>query len=175
MDDSRTGTKRKRAEDPPPIIHFWRPNEVNGWLCNWSPHPVREGGTSFTTVEHYYMYHKATSMGDAASGLLVLAAKTPWEAKKVGRGVASWNEAKWVGEREDVMFRGLNLKVLQHPGVKRALLQTCGKFLAEASPFDAVWGIGCAKTDPRALDPAHWPGKNLLGKLWMRVREAMLE
>jgi len=156
------------------IIYFWRPYEKNGWMCNWSLHAVRENGITFKTVEHFYMYHKAVMMGDARSAEMVLLAKTPREAKGIGRSVANWDETKWVAVREEIMLRGLGLKIKQHPLLKLALVQTAGKFLAEASPFDAVWGIGCDAANPRARDPAQWPGRNLLGKLWMRLRETVL-
>jgi predicted NAD-dependent protein-ADP-ribosyltransferase YbiA (DUF1768 family) len=42
--------------------------------------------------------------------------------------------------------------------------------LVEASPVDAIWGIGLAADDPRASQPAQWPGLNLLGFALMAVR-----
>ena len=45
--------------------------------------------------------------------------------------------------------------------------------LVEASPLDAVWGIGLAADDPRAEDPAAWLGHNLLGFALADVRAAL--
>ncbi|MGN6153986.1 MAG: NADAR domain-containing protein [Lysobacteraceae bacterium] len=42
--------------------------------------------------------------------------------------------------------------------------------LVEASPVDAVWGIGLAAADPGAHDPERWRGANLLGFALMDVR-----
>jgi predicted NAD-dependent protein-ADP-ribosyltransferase YbiA (DUF1768 family) len=42
--------------------------------------------------------------------------------------------------------------------------------LVEASPDDDTWGILLAEDDPRALDPAQWLGRNLLGYALMEVR-----
>ena len=65
------------------------------------------------------------------------------------------------------MLAGLRLKVQQHPELRAALALTRPAVLAEASPDDVVWGIGCGPTE----DTSRWRGENLLGKLWMKVRE----
>ncbi len=120
------------------------------------------------------MYHKAMAMGDTPSAERVLDARSPQEAKNIGRTVSNWDEAKWCREREGIMFNGLWLKTNQHEDVKRLLLGTTGKLLAEASPYDKVWGIGLSKDDERAGDRDKWKGSNLLGKAWIRVRELLL-
>ncbi len=158
----------------PPHLFFWKPEAENGWLSNWSMHGFCAVGVWFRTAEHFIMYRKALAMGDTRSAQRVLGAGTPAGAKAIGREIANWDEEKWVQVREDVMFQALSLKIEAHPGLKAMLLQTCGRVLAEASPYDSIWGIGCSKTDPRARNPATWPGMNLLGRSWMKVREMAL-
>ncbi|MDG4865613.1 NADAR domain-containing protein, partial [Streptomyces sp. T-3] len=53
------------------------------------------------------------------------------------------------------------------------LLGTGERVLVEASPLDRVWGIGLAKDDERADDPARWRGLNLLGFALMEARERL--
>ncbi|MGN6746782.1 NADAR domain-containing protein, partial [Neisseria sp. P0024.S002] len=43
----------------------------------------------------------------------------------------------------------------------------------EASPVDAIWGIGLAQDDPRAQNPLQWRGLNLLGFALMKVRDEL--
>jgi ribA/ribD-fused uncharacterized protein len=160
--------KRARRE----VVLFFHPREAHGWLSNWSAHAVREGELLFPTVEHYFMYHKALLFGDAKSCAAVLAAPLASDAKALGRRVRGFDEARWTAEREVVMRRGLELKVEQHPALRDALAATGDSLIAEASPYDATWGIGCAARDPRAADPDRWRGRNLLGALWMQVRDA---
>ena len=50
------GILRRPTSSP---VLFWKTAHANAWLSNWSPHPVREDGTVFTTVEHYFMHRKA--------------------------------------------------------------------------------------------------------------------
>ena len=47
----------------------------------------------------------------------------------------------------------------QNPTMKHHLLSTASTILAEASPFDPVWGIGLQEDDPEARNPRRWPRK----------------
>ena len=158
------------------FVFFWKISDPNGWLSNWSSHEIiDEDGNRFKTVEHYVMFQKAKLMNDFPSMSMIANANSPEEAKKLGRRVKNWNEKKWVSNRENIMYHALELKLISHPHLKQLLLNTTGMIIAEASPFDTIWGIGLAKTDKNATWPEFWPGKNLLGKLWMRLREINLD
>ena len=153
---------------------FWKPDGPYGFLSNWSAHGIRDEGLRFKTMEHYMMYSKAILMDDSDTASRILSAKTPYAAKKLGREVRNFNEDKWRLQRESIVHKGLTMKVDQHPDVKRQLIGTFGKVLAEASPYDTTWGIGLAASDERANNQEHWRGENLLGKIWMQVREKLL-
>jgi predicted NAD-dependent protein-ADP-ribosyltransferase YbiA (DUF1768 family) len=56
----------------------------------------------------------------------------------------------------------LRLKVAQHEYVKRKLLETGNRRLIEDSWRDDYWGWGPNKD-----------GQNVLGKLWMELREEL--
>uniref|UniRef100_UPI0035A00B10 NADAR domain-containing protein n=1 Tax=Delftia acidovorans TaxID=80866 RepID=UPI0035A00B10 len=57
-----------------------------------------------------------------------------------------------------------------NPALARYLLNTGDRVLVEASPVDAIWGIGLAADDVRATVPAGSQGLNLLGFALMQVR-----
>lgn len=40
------------------IIHFYRVNEPYGCFSNFSPHPIRLGGKTWPTSEHYFQAQK---------------------------------------------------------------------------------------------------------------------
>jgi len=156
------------------FVFFWKPNEENGLFSNWSHHSVIDEDIKFKTTEHFLMYHKALLMHDLDSAAQIIQARNPQVAKNLGKSVRNWDENKWEKQREDIMFKGLWLKATQHQDVKKCLMETYVKIIAEASPFDTIWGIGLLKSDKRALNQNEWLGKNLLGKTWMKVRESLL-
>lgn len=72
--------------------------------------------------------------------------------------------------KEDVVYKGNMAKFTQNEDLRRALLETGDATLAEASPYDAIWGIGRKASERLAQVPEKWKGTNLLGKVLMRVR-----
>ena len=54
-------------------------------------------------------------------------------------------------------------KFTQHPELGAYLLSTHPAVLVEASPQDAMWGIGLEATHRDARAPSRWRGRNLLG------------
>jgi len=73
-----------------------------------------------------------------------------------------------------IVIEGNLHKFKQNEDLKDFLLATRGKVLVEASPVDAIWGIGLARDHEDALCPTKWRGPNLLGYALMTVRD-MLE
>ena len=59
--------------------------------------------------------------------------------------------------------------------MKSFLLSTGNAILAEASPYDAVWGIGMDKKQAEKAGPEAWQGENLLGLALMEVRDMLKE
>ena len=60
-----------------------------------------------------------------------------------------------------------------HDILEEILLKTGNATLAEASPYDRIWGIGLSADDPKAMNPDLWKGENLLGHALMRVRDEL--
>ena len=57
--------------------------------------------------------------------------------------------------------------------MRRALLHTSRRRLAEASPHDNLWGIGLRACDHHASSSGTWRGSNLLGQILEHVRETL--
>jgi ribA/ribD-fused uncharacterized protein len=142
-------------------------------LSQFYPAPLEVGGVTYATAEHYFMTKKARLFGDARSEAAVLRAPTPLAAKRLGRAVAGFDEQTWVQHRFDIVVRGSVAKFGAHPALRAFLLATDNAVLVEASPYDRIWGVGLAQTDPRIQQPEQWPGTNLLGFALMKARDVL--
>ena len=112
-----------------------------------------------------FKYHRAVE--------LIMSSPDPSTHKRIGRSVRNFDSTVWDREKQNAVLSGNYAKFTQNPAMKHHLLSTGNKRLAEASPLDAVWGIGLRADDPRAKDPRQWTGKNLLGEALSAVREAI--
>ncbi|WP_089099729.1 NADAR family protein [Streptomyces hyaluromycini] len=160
-------------------LHFWghrpRPDGQVSASClsQWWPSRFVVDGVEYATAEHWMMAGKARLFGDAEAERAVLAAGHPAEAKKAGRLVRGFDEAKWQRERFGIVAEGSVHKFAADAGLRDFLLATGNRVLVEASPVDRVWGIGLTATDAAAEDPTRWRGLNLLGFALMEARERL--
>ena len=164
--DSANAAKAANA----PIIGFWREKDYLGCCSNWYPAGFDFCGTHFATGEHWMMWQKACLMGDQEKADQILVAPTPRRAKELGAEVKLYNGALWDAVREQLVYYGVREKFLANGHERNALLSTGSSLLAEASPYDKVWGVGMTADDPRFANPAKWEGENLLGRACMRAR-----
>jgi ribA/ribD-fused uncharacterized protein len=158
------------------FLFFWghRPQHGGGigpgCLSQWWPSAFSIDGVQYATAEHYMMAAKARLFGDDRALEQILAAPSPGAAKALGRHIRGFNEGVWQAHRFEVVVAANVAKFAQHPDLRTYLLGTRGRILVEASPVDRIWGIGLTTDDPRAADPARWPGLNLLGFALMQAR-----
>lgn len=144
-------------------------------LSQWWPCTFEVEGIAYRSAEHFMMAEKARLFGDEATRRAVLHARTPGEAKKLGRQVTPWDDATWEAHRFDLVVAGNLAKFGQDDALGAFLRGTAGRVLVEASPKDRIWGIGLAETDPASTDPLRWRGDNLLGFALMGVRARLIE
>jgi ribA/ribD-fused uncharacterized protein len=181
MMDLATLRNRSAAGEGFRYLYFWghRPRADGGvsasCFSQWFASPFVVEDVRYATAEHWMMAEKARLFGDDAALARVFAKDDPSVAKAAGRSVRDFDDALWTRRRFDTVVRGNLAKFGQHPPLRDFLLGTGQQVLVEASPVDAVWGIGLAAGDPRAQDPAHWQGLNLLGFALMAVRDALGE
>ncbi|NUR91675.1 MAG: NADAR family protein [Nonomuraea sp.] len=160
-------------------LYFWghRPARDGGLgpgcLSQWWPATFTDGGHTFASAEHYMMAHKAWLFDDDDTAARVLDARSPAQAKQLGRTVRRFDDAVWTAHRFDIVTRASIAKFGQDEDLLRYLLGTRNRVLVEASPVDRVWGIGLAADDPRAASPTSWRGLNLLGFALMAARAAL--
>jgi ribA/ribD-fused uncharacterized protein len=175
---------RSRAELAALVAAGARPK----WLMFWGHQPQRDGsvgqgslsqwwpcrfaidGVEYASAEHWMMAAKARLFGDEASVPLILAARSPAEAKALGRKVSGFDEKRWEAERFELVVQGNVAKFGQDADLRRYLLGTANRVLVEASPRDRIWGIGLGAAHEAATDPRRWRGLNLLGFALMEAR-----
>ena len=142
-------------------------------LSNWYPAEFAVDHVVYATTEHYMMAHKAKLFGDTTMYQAILHAKTPKEAKALGRRVTGFTNEVWNTHRIDIVTAGNEAKFSQHEQLKQFLLSTGDAVLVEASPYDKIWGIGMAGDNPNVTNPENWKGLNLLGFALMEVRNRL--
>jgi len=144
-----------------------------GCFSQWFEAPFEIEGVRYATAEHFMMAGKARLFGDTEVLGQVLAARTPAEAKKLGRAVRGFDDTAWTNAAFDLVVEGNLAKFSQHAAMGEFLLRTGEQVLVEASPYDAIWGIGMAASHADAREPARWRGQNLLGFALMAVRDRL--
>ncbi|MFC1416417.1 NADAR family protein [Streptacidiphilus cavernicola] len=164
----------------PKWLMFWghRPRQDGsvgaGCLSQWWPSRFTVDGVAYASAEHWMMAGKARLFGDDAAIPAILAARTPAEAKNLGRLVRGFDEARWVAARFELVVAGNTAKFGQDPALRDYLLGTANRVLVEASPRDRIWGIGMGAANEAATDPSRWRGANLLGFSLMEARARLL-
>jgi ribA/ribD-fused uncharacterized protein len=139
-------------------------------LSQWYPRAFEHDGVRYLTAEHFMMAAKARLFRDDQALAAVLTAKTPAEAKKIGRGVRDYDDVAWGRARLGAVVEGNVAKFGQNDDLKKFLLATGERVIVEASPRDRIWGIGMGGSNPDAPHPERWRGKNLLGFALMEAR-----
>lgn len=142
-------------------------------LSQWWPAPFEHEEKSYLTAEHWMMAKKAELFQDKENEARVLNARSPMEAKKIGRLIQNFVPDLWDKHKYDIVMEGNYLKFSQHAPLKDFLLQTGERILVEASPVDPVWGIGLAADNGKCENPLLWQGENLLGFALMEVRDRL--
>lgn len=167
------------SEKPLKYLLFWghqpeRDGSIGkGCFSQWWPSAFTVDGVDYATAEHWMMAEKARLFDDEPIRARILMARTPGEAKKLGRQVRGFDADAWQTACFDLVVAGNFHKFSQHDALKTYLLSTNSRVLVEASPVDPIWGIGLAQDDPAALHPTSWKGTNLLGFALMTVRDKL--
>lgn len=139
-------------------------------LSQWFVAPFTVADILYPTAEHWMMAEKARLFGDTGILTQILESKEPKTAKSLGRKVKRFDHQVWEANARRIVTEGNVAKFSQNRHILEFLLSTEDAVLVEASPYDKIWGIGLAASDPWSKDPQQWLGQNLLGFALMDVR-----
>ena len=135
-------------------IFFYNSKDEYAWLGNFWKSIQNVDGCFYQTNEHYYQSCKARNVEIFH---WINSAPSPYLAMHAGRSLREKKEliGNWNEDKIYVMLKGLRAK-FKNTELRIKLLDTENAILHEDSPTDMFWG-------------KH--GKDMLGKLLMRVRD----
>ena len=126
---------------------------------------------TYCCMEQFMMANKALLFRDEEIYEKILQSNDPKQMKALGRKVKNFDEIVWNEIKYTIVLNGNYLKFSQNPELREFLLSTGDSVIAEASPYDGIWGIKMKQTDENILNPLKWRGENLLGFALMEVRD----
>lgn len=132
-----------------------------GFLSNFFPAAITIAGREYKTNEHYFQSKKFDGTEHEQA---IIDARSPSMAKRMGRSRSFPLRSDWERIKCDVMLECVRAKFTQHPDLRQRLLETGDAKLIEHTTRDSYWGDG-----------GDGSGKNMLGKILMRVRSELRE
>lgn len=149
-------------------VYFW-----GSVYSNWFKVDIEIDGVKYNCTEQYMMAEKARLANDNDSLALILATNDPGKQKLYGRKVKNLDRAMWDLVKFDVVYKACLVK-FSLPELKKVILETGNRVIVEASPTDKEWGVALHFNDPAVENESNWKGKNLLGKVLMKVRQELM-
>lgn len=135
-------------------IKFYRTKDPHGYLGNFYRARMFIYGRWWNWVEAPYQSAKTPILEEKVS---IWKTEKAMESRLLGQKVMmvpNWDQIK-----RDVMKECCVAKFLQHPELRKQLMDTGNEELIEDSPVDWYWGCGADGT-----------GQNVLGQVLMEVR-----
>ncbi len=145
-------------------IKFYKTNEPHGFLNNFKKARMYLWGKWWNNVETPYQAAKCIDDKEREQFDKVA---TPREARDLGQKVQmrlDWDQPDYKKDpemkvKDRIMYECVLAKFTQHHDLRAQLMATGDEELVENSPVDSYWGCG-----------KDGKGKNMLGKILMRVR-----
>lgn len=151
---------------------FYPLSNFSSFAIMW-PLSERQGLGRFDTSEALYHWLKFSGQANPKRvatadqntiASAIRAAPSAHEAFKIAERHKSHRRRDWDEIKVDTMRRIIRAKAEQHEYVRRKLMETGDRPLVEGSWRDDFWGIGPNRD-----------GHNMLGKLWMELRSALID
>lgn len=142
-------------------IRFYSKTDKWCVFSNFSWFPIYLENTIWKTNEHFYQAMKYYGINPARMEY-INNLDLPAKAKKAGNMKTIPIRPDWDLVKDDVMRLCCLRKVQTHRFVYDVLQETGNSTLIEDSESDYYWGSGADNT-----------GKNMLGKIWMEIRDIL--
>ena len=156
---------------PPEILYFFSKEPENKEFSNFYETNFTLDGVEYKSAEHAFQAIKARTFGDETHFGKILKAKSAQSAKSFGKKVSGFKDDVWTPEKkEGIMKQIVRAKFTQNLELRKKLVDSGDKILANADARDKFWGVGTSATTAIAKDPSKWKGENRLGKMLMELR-----
>lgn len=170
----------RRNNEQPTVIYFWghtpNPKKITtACFSQWYDCWFEVDGMAYHTTEQYMMAEKARLFKDGEVLEEIMTAEHPSKYKKLGRKIRGFVPEIWDAHKYDIVVKGNKAKFSQNPELKEFLISTGDAIIAEASPYDKIWGIGLDRETAEKGGVKDWQGENLLGCALMDVRDWLKE
>ncbi|MDM1072008.1 NADAR family protein [Empedobacter brevis] len=139
------------------ILKYYRVNDPYVSFSNFAPFPIFINGKLWKTVEHYFQANKFSNLDIIEK---ISNYSSPMDAVKEGRNRFNIIKSDWEEIKDDVMYKGLYFKFIQHPKLTKELLSTGNTMIIEHTKNDKYWADG-----------GDGSRKNRLGELLIVLRE----
>ncbi|CAB1118124.1 unnamed protein product [Ectocarpus sp. CCAP 1310/34] len=149
------------------MVFFWKPLSP---FSQWTPSTFTVDGVVYSCAEQFFAAETARLLGGRCALQNITRVSDPALHNKFGREVHGFEQSVWEQERENIVLTNSYAKFSQNSELRNHLLGSGDKILAEASPYDRVWGIGLQADHPDAGCTSRWRGLNLLGTALQNVR-----
>ena len=165
-------------EDPddnsPVMIGFYHEYDKYGCFSNWYQAGFDYAGQHYANSEQFMMYQKVMMFGKYELAEKIMKTGDPGKCKKLaGQKFPEFDSTIWEKTCYTAVKRGVKAKFAQNDDILEVLLGTGNAILAECSPYDKKWGIGINLNNSDCRVIAKWRGRNLLGRILMKVREEL--
>ncbi len=165
--------KLSNMSEPIYVYFFGNENKYYSFSNFYMADFTDENNVKYICSEQYFMKKKQELFDPTNHDLAIkiMNSTNPKQIKKYGRLVKNFDESIWKINRYQIMLNGLRYKFSQNADIKELLLSTNDAIIAEASPYDKIWGLGISIND--ALNKKKWKGSNLLGNALMELRNEL--
>ena len=142
-------------------------------LSNFYPKAQFEiDGNVYNSVQQWIDANKAMYFGDDEALIKIMETKSPAYGKILARQIED-DDAEWWKKVYALIKKGIEEKVKQNESVQKELNATGDAVIAEASKYNPFWTTGVDIDDEDVMDYSQWTGKNMMGKILMKIRDGL--
>lgn len=140
-------------------IKFYSETGLYGEFSNFANYPIKLKNKTWKTTEHYFQAQKFANKDYQEK---IRNADSPMMAAQLGRSRKEKILKNWDNIKQNVMYEAVKAKFIQHIDLAQLLLETKDSKIIEHTENDDYWGDG-----------GDGKGKNMLGKILMKVRDEL--